>query len=237
MPRGKGHRMRIRRGAVRPAERSAGASGMPGGARAWLWAASRWPVKEAWTSAFEEHKIASVIVSREGPGGVIAAGVYLVDLGCLGVKDAFATVFHSPKEYRSFLRKMGRGLSFRRCEPSFAAKIVHTGLAYARRLGFPPHRDFHRSRHILREIDPADCPDEIECGMHGKPYYVAGPRDNVPLIMNRLRSRLGPEGFGFICPLTPEEVDAMEIREDEIPGRREEAPGASMRAPRREGGP
>jgi hypothetical protein len=52
---------------------------------------------------------------------------------------------------------------------------------------------------MFGDIDPASCPDVIEYGGEdGKPFYVAGPYDDVDRVMNQLTLKLGPHGFHFI---------------------------------------
>src|SRR5579884_409588 len=54
-------------------------------------AAAHWPLDECWISRDwqEEGALVQAVVARRSPLGQIAAAVFLVDLGLLGVKDAF----------------------------------------------------------------------------------------------------------------------------------------------------
>jgi len=42
-------------------------------------------------------------------------------------------------------------------------------------------------------------------GREGKPFFVAGPYDNVDRIMAKLRRKLGEDGFHFMIPLAGDE--------------------------------
>ena len=69
-----------------------------------------------------------------------------------------------------------------------------------------PDRDYYYAREIFGDIDPASCPEAIEYGTDGKPFYVAGPYDDVERIMDRLTRKLGPDGFHFVAPLDGQEL-------------------------------
>ncbi|MEW6746888.1 MAG: hypothetical protein AB1486_29475 [Planctomycetota bacterium] len=160
--------------------------------------AARWPVFEARVNEdWRERGLATVVISRRG-GDSLAVGFFLVDCSCLGVKDAHAIADFSEADYRRLLGNLSQEGPLQECDPALAVKIVETGLAYARRLGFRPHPDFELASEILGDIDASTCPEEIPCGRDGKPCYVAGPDDNTERILYQLRSQLGPGGFTFI---------------------------------------
>ena len=71
-------------------------------ARALLRASGSWPLLECLLSKEwqREGAITQTLVARRSPWGQIAVGVFLVDLGCLGVKNAFGRVINSLQEYR-----------------------------------------------------------------------------------------------------------------------------------------
>src|SRR5947209_16646628 len=64
-------------------------------ARPLLRAAGQWPLHEVLiTTGWEDTgEICQILVARRSPTGEMAAGVFLVDLACLGVKSAFARLF------------------------------------------------------------------------------------------------------------------------------------------------
>jgi hypothetical protein len=57
--------------------------GLPG-------SAGQWPLLECWlTEEWQDvRQIVQILVARRGPRDEIAVGVFLVDLGCLGLKNA-----------------------------------------------------------------------------------------------------------------------------------------------------
>jgi hypothetical protein len=69
---------------------------------------------------------------------------------------------------------------------------------YAAEFGLQPHRDFEKAKAHLGE--PRGEYPAIEFGRDGKPFFMAGPYDNVPAIVARLRTTAGEGNFGSIAP-------------------------------------
>ena len=65
----------------------------------------------------------------------------------------------------------------------------------ARSLGFPPHRDFARTRSHLGTLDG---PIPITFGEAGRPMYCAGPRDDAMAILSTLRRNVGDGNFHYL---------------------------------------
>ena len=142
--------------------------------------------------------IGNVIVSRRMPNGVIGAAVFLLDVFCLGVKDAFYDVL-SPAEYDHRLTGLQHE-TFRAIHPTCARKLVEGAEAYARDLGFNPHADYQRARQIFGDLDATTCPTQYVFGRDGKPFFLSGPYDTPARcrsIIDTLTRRCGPEGFHF----------------------------------------
>ena len=81
----------------------------------------------------------SVIISRKMPNGEIGFGVFLVDVFCLGVKDAFFSV-RPQGEYESFIEEIREREGLKPAEPACAVKLIENAAAYARDLGLNPQR-------------------------------------------------------------------------------------------------
>ncbi|NOZ06645.1 MAG: hypothetical protein GXP41_09905 [Chloroflexi bacterium] len=163
-----------------------------------------WPLRECliaeeWRNTFQ---ITQILIARNAPGGRIAMGSFVVDLGCLGVKNAMSHIFESGGEYRAFRNQMTSRQSMVPCALDLAAKVIEEAIAYARDLGFEPHRDYRRAAPILGDADPQACNVPIPLGgPKGKPMFFAGPYDNVAKIMGTLERAVGPDGYTFMMPL------------------------------------
>ena len=143
--------------------------------------------------------LGNVIVSRKMLNGFIGVTFFLVDVFCLGIKDAFYDVL-SPADYDSRLSGLQHE-TFKEIHPTCARKLVEGAEAYARELGFTPHADYQRSRQIFGDLDATACPTHYVFGKDGKPFFMSGPYDTPAKcrrIIDTLTRRCGSEGFHFM---------------------------------------
>jgi hypothetical protein len=140
------------------------------------------------------------IIARKLPDGRIAVGFFLLDVFCLGVKNAFFTVA-SPEEFEEILADRFRQPRLESVSPAYARKLVEGAIAYARDLGFEPHRDIRDASVVLGDIDPNACTETFTFGKDGKPFYISGPYESqarIRHVIAQLRRRCGPDGAHFI---------------------------------------
>lgn len=170
--------------------------------------ASRAPLYECYVAdeIFKSDQgIGQVIVSRRS-GNQVAAGIFLIDAYCLGVKDAFA-FFKPLKDFDDILLgSMSRSVHLRKVEPACAKKLILDAIAYARTLGFEPHKDYKLPSKVLRDIDETACATEFTFGKDGKPFFIAGPHDSparCKQVIDTLHRRFGAEGYHYLVPLSP----------------------------------
>ncbi len=159
-----------------------------------------WPLLECLVSETWQDPVAimQLMITRRSPKGEIAIGVFLIDLGCLGVKDAFGRIVPSRRAYRREVKRLSTHQEMVRIDLDLAAKIIQEAIAYARELGFEPHRDYHQAKQVIGDAHPENCDTLIPLGKDGKPYYVSGPYDDVGRIMRTLRRNLKPDEFHYI---------------------------------------
>lgn len=133
------------------------------------------PIFECMVNAeWEEGKLADIVVARQHTNGNITAGLYHVDLACLGVKDT-AYFFNIPlSEYRKkFEVFMNMEDSFEKIDYVLAHNIIHAGLEFADEYEFKPHKDFTSITQYILDEDTDDIPlIEIECGVDGLPAFM-----------------------------------------------------------------
>jgi hypothetical protein len=145
----------------------------------------------------------SVIISRKLPGGEIGFAVFLLDVFCLGVKDAFFSV-RPQGEYESAIGEIRAREDLKPIEPTCAVKLIEAAAAYARELGLNPQADYLFAKRIFGNIDSAACSQEFTFGKDGKPFYMAGshePEAESRRIMDILTKKLGPDGFHYLLPV------------------------------------
>ena len=144
--------------------------------------------------------IGYVVLGRKLSLDRIATSVFMVDVYCLGVKNAFY-VEYSRDQFHDAVDRLGRFDDLITVQPEYACKLVLEAVNYAQNLGFAPHEDYALAAALFGKIDPAQCPDEIVFGKDGKPFYISGPSDTpgkIRTIMKKLTGRLGEENFDFV---------------------------------------
>lgn len=168
---------------------------------------------------WKESGLAHLLVARIRDDGTADFGGFLVDLLCLGVKDAFSEIGIMEADVINFVN--GRlPEDFReRIHPACAKKMIEGAIAYAESHGFAPHRDYRKARKVLSGLDASQCPTDFTFGEDGKPCYVRGPDDDetrVERILAILEARYGPEGFTYmdIGEEAGEAEDAVAVREE-----------------------
>jgi len=148
-------------------------------------------------------------VTRTDDAGRLRAGVFLVDLWCLGVKDAFLAEMPAsewPRNLSGIIPDDQRVA----LHPACARKLVEGAAAYAESLGFAPHRDYNASRRVFGSVKAADCPEILTFGREGKPFYLAGPDDDherIERVLRTLTAKLGADGFHYVVPVHPDAAD------------------------------
>lgn len=167
--------------------------------------AKDWPVEAAWiTSDWQKpEQIIQALVVRRGPLGHLALANVLIDTMCLGVKSAYARITDD-LEYDETLKFMQKNQALVPADIDLIAKIIRESVAYAGELGFRPDKDLRKAMMVLGDANPDACLVDVPLGgPEGKPYFFAGPHDNVDRIMDTLMKKLGPDGFTYTVPLNP----------------------------------
>ncbi len=173
---------------------------------------SSYPIHECFVpDGLFETGLGSILISRQTPQGKIAFSSFVVDVFCLGIKDCFFRVFDE-LEYefiKSQIQGSHESQNFKNISPSCALKIVNGAIDYAKELGFSPHPDFNKDKHLFGNINVDNCSDEYSYGKNGKPFYFQCPHETpatVKKIINRLQEKCGLDGFDFIV-LADDEFD------------------------------
>ena len=159
------------------------------------------PIHEALVpSRLFELGMGNLLFSRLLPDGRIAMAGFLVDMYCLGVKNAFIAIV--PKvEYAMRRSSLWSKENLQPMEPACLRKLVEGSVAYAQDLGFSPHRDDALASQIFGDVHVADCSAHFEYGHNGKPFYVSGPNETeaqVQAILAQLRRRVGEGNYDFL---------------------------------------
>jgi hypothetical protein len=127
-------------------------------------------------SGLFELGIGTVIIARKMLGGNLGIGFFMLDVFCLGVKNAFFVEL-TRQEYRQKLRELGEHESMQTISPACARKLIEGCAAYATNWGFSPNPDYKKAKKVFGEIKADECIEDFEFGKDGKPLYVSGPFD------------------------------------------------------------
>lgn len=151
-----------------------------------------------------ELGIGEIFISKRLPDGDLGISAFIVDVFCLGVKNAFFRVMTEEQynEIKQSITHSGRNL-----EPihqSCAKKLLHGAVEYAKSLGFNAHPDYKKAAPLFGNIDADACPVHYDYGKDGKPLYIRGPHETLSeaeKIVNKLYAQCGEDGFVYLIKL------------------------------------
>ena len=150
---------------------------------------------------WQDKGLAHILLARRQPNNKLILGVYLVDIFCLGLKNAFSNANMSMEEYQKLKLSLLEETAISSYSPGKACRIVIGAIEYAKKIGFKPYKDFNLSKYILEGLADTDHDFQLKFGREGKPFFIAGPDDNVEAILETLRKNVGEGNFHFIAPL------------------------------------
>lgn len=154
------------------------------------------------------HGVGNVLISRRSNLGQIAVSLFLVDVFCLGIKDASFKVFKEnsyEKKIKQNMLAVQEG-SFVKIDPACAKKLIVGAENYAKSLGFSPHHDYQQAKSLLASLDGTDCSEEYTFGKDGMPLYIRGPSESMARakqIVEHLEKVCGQGGFHYIVTESP----------------------------------
>ncbi|MGO8736748.1 MAG: hypothetical protein ACLQVM_28610 [Terriglobia bacterium] len=198
------HERRYQKYLDRHRQKQANKTTGPGEARATapqIATAANAPIHECLVPAgLFELGMGNLFFSRSLPDGRIALAGFLLDVFCLGVKNAFVALV-ARDEYARRMSARSADESLQPMQPACFRKLVEGGVAYAHDLGFNPHVDYEAARLIFGDVQISACPTRFEYGHDGKPFYISGPHEtaaDVQAIVDKLQRRLGTGDFDYL---------------------------------------
>jgi hypothetical protein len=150
-----------------------------------------------------ETGIGTVIITRKMPNKHIVASFFMLDVFCLGVKNAYFAEI-TLQSYRHRVREIEERKALQTITPACAKKLVEAAATYAKNLGFSAHSDYTKAKKIFAGIDVEACSEEFTFGKDGKPFYTRGPFDTFERsrkIINQLTKTCGPDNFHYLAEL------------------------------------
>jgi hypothetical protein len=162
--------------------------------------AAQAPVQHCFlTESLFDGGMGTLVLARGATSRHIAFGCFLLDVFCLGIKDVMFGLLEG-EAFDTYMDVTDAASPLISVDPGYARKLVRDLAAWSQSIGFAPHREFAAVERIFGDVD-ADASDAaFQFGCDGKPLYIPGPNDTVPLIrrrIERLRQSLGDDGFDF----------------------------------------
>jgi len=142
-----------------------------------------------------------LVLARTLPSGLVGASFFLIDVWCLGVKDAFFAI-NTPQRFEDRMVASNEVGPLVDIDPSAARKLLHDAAAYADSFGLAPCAGFAEAEALFGDIPMAT--ETFSIGKDGKPFFVSGPNDSptrIRYILDMLAKRAGHGGFDYLVPL------------------------------------
>lgn len=150
--------------------------------------------------AFGNQGAGGVAVSRRLKTGELLLSTFLVDVFCMGVKNAHVSTV-SKDRYERLVEDFEKLGPVESVDLAVTKKFIEDAVEYADKLGFKPHADYAEAMRIFHEADTAGADPILEFGKSGKPCYISGPAETVEdatLILNTLLERAGAGNFTYL---------------------------------------
>jgi hypothetical protein len=155
---------------------------------------SRYKVHSAYTNQElwrQGHPALSALVIETGKGRFAFAHA-LVDLACLGAKDAYVFTNLTEGEVADHLEYMSASAgSMEPTDPALAAALIHEGVTLRLALGLKLHDDLHPVLALIRGVDHSAHVGELPLGMNGKLVLIPGPFDDGPKLLEKIQGVVG----------------------------------------------
>ncbi len=171
-----------------------------------LVSAAKWPVQHSRISltVFDEG-LGHAHLSRRAPNGATATALFLIDMYCLGVKDALVHIGGDGKANRLIEQLDDHDTRWKKVSPESIRKLVEEAVGFALSLGLPPHPDCAQAMSLFGDLDPSRSTEEFQFGFDGKPNFVAGPYDSparIEQVIDALTQSCGEGNFDYTLPFT-----------------------------------
>ncbi len=142
-----------------------------------------------------------IVLSRQQPNGGIVFGAYMIDMFCLGLKNTFCNADFTSAQLREATEGVMSGAEPIECPVELAHQIIYQAIDYAAKFGFKPQKDFKWSQYVLERRGKLPESYNLTFGKDGKPFFIAGPYDNVDAIIAKLRHHVGEGNYHYMLPI------------------------------------
>lgn len=144
--------------------------------------------------------LGQVLIARQGPMRQVGLAVFLIDSGCLGVKNVIA-ILDGPDRAAKIIEQLENDRDLKPTTPGLARGLVESAVAYAQSLGFEPHADYRKATMIWGEVEAESIEGHYTFGREGKPFYMNGPFEDQAKqqhILRTLERTVGEGNFNYM---------------------------------------
>jgi hypothetical protein len=147
----------------------------------------------------DREGLVQVMVARHERASRAAVCTYLVDVYCLGVKNAQGPLVLASGSVETYCREFFGAFDVPpvAVPVTLAQQLVHGAVAFAKSLGFEPAVDFTDTAPYLGGDPTAASP--IRFGRDGKPFYISGPYDNPRAVVQTLETSVGAGNYDYLA--------------------------------------
>lgn len=166
---------------------------------------------------WREHGMASLHILRRAPGGGHVMGAYLVDLGCMGLKDAWGRLDITYQQFKeSILDRVPEEIGLVPVELALVRRLVAGGIRFAQQNGFrlPPRHE--RWVALLGDIGDWRAADLTDFGRDGRLYYTGTEGDLQQHLIGSVDEFLARKDVDFILGVEgelPPDEDKQAVEE------------------------
>lgn len=167
---------------------------------------------------YEESGLGHIVVTRLHKGGRKTIGVYMVDIFCLGVKDAFFRTRMEEADYEDMLLTTKNRYRMKEIPYEEAHNLIYGAIEFASEAGIDPCPEFSLAKYVLEEDTEAIPLIEYEFGKDGKHFLIARDQNEADKYLPILRENLGSD-FHYIvqiAPLTDSDTDENEYSVEDM---------------------
>lgn len=147
-----------------------------------------------------EPRLHCIVASRILDENTLVPVVILVDLGCVGVRDAYLSKPVTPDGLQDLVNRLREMFhrGFEEIPMRRAAAVVRQAVAYAAEIELQPPPHAAPVLALLgEEVEPGF---EVELGRRRKRLYSPQPGEDTRPMVKRLVAAVGPDGFEVVLP-------------------------------------
>lgn len=137
------------------------------------------------TERLLENGSGILVLARGVTSHHLAAGIFMLDSFCLGVRDVSFGHWDGA-EFAASMASLDSTIELQSVEPGYARKLLRELTTWARTIGFAPAPNFAVIEGLFGEVTTEACDAAFQFGHEGKPFYIQGLHESPQQAHRRL---------------------------------------------------